>query len=270
MHIISQDRSLQPYFFGNSASQLLGIYHPPNTGDLNDKGVLLCYPIGHEYMRIHFTFRRLAQMLSDAGCHVLRFDYFGIGDSAGESRDGDVNLWKADINSAYLELQEISGVKRISLVGVRFGATLAALASSNGLHVNELVLWDPVVIGQKYIEELRAINNNLGGFFNKIGENDMFEELLGYPFPVSLHKGIKQINLLSLKQYSTRRIILITAENRKEYWELRNQFEANGNYFEHHVVSDTHEWGKPENFTKTILVNETLHKIKEVIAEDLK
>jgi len=207
-------------------------------------------------------------MLSDAGCHVFRFDYFGIGDSAGESGDGGVDRWKADICAAFQELKDISRATKISLVGVRFGATLAALTSVDLLSVNELVLWDPVVLGRKYIEELRAINDNLGDFFKTTRKNDNFEELMGYPFPPSLREGIEKINLLLLNQFKTNRIVLITSEEKKEYWDLRNQFEAKGNYVEHHIVSDTSKWETPEAYDQAVLVNETLHKIRDVIVEE--
>jgi len=266
--LITQDSSVQPYFFGSSASPLFGIYHPPNSGDLNDKAVLLCYPIGHEYMRIHFVYRRLARLLSDAGCHVFRFDYFGIGDSAGESGDGDVDRWKLDICSAAQELRDISRATKISLVGVRFGATLAALTSVDLLSVHELVLWDPVVSGRKYIEELRLINDNMGYFFKSTKQEDNFDELMGYPFPPGLRKGIEEINLTTIPKYKSTKIVLITSENKEVYLQLRNKFEADNIYFEHHSVSDAHEWGKPENFNKTVLVNETLHKIRAVIVEE--
>jgi pimeloyl-ACP methyl ester carboxylesterase len=266
--IIIQDRKLHPRFFGDPENPLFGVYHPPDTGYSNDRAVLLCYPIGHEYMMSHFAFRRLARLLSDAGCHVFRFDYYGTGDSSGDSSAGDVDRWKVDVCTAFQELKEIAGVKKIYIVGVRFGATLAALSSVDDLDVNKLILWDPVIVGQNYIEELRIINDKNRIYFNKTGSDENFEELVGFSFPARLRKKIKKINLMLIPKLNSPKIVLITSENKDEYSQLRNQFESHDSYFEHHIVSDAHEWGNPDNFEKNVLVNETLSKIKAVIMED--
>ncbi len=266
--VISRDRRLQPHFFGNPESPLFGIYHPPATKHMSEKGVLLCYPIGHEYMRIHFTFRRLARMLSDAGCHVFRFDYFGIGDSAGDGHEGDVGRWKDDIHMAFEQLKDISGAEKISIVGVRFGATLAALSAVDCSGISELVLWDPIINGKKYIEELRAINDNQKKVFKTTRNREHYEELIGYPFPKSLRSGIEKINLMLSSKFQVERIVFITSEDKREYVELYDLLRANEASYEQYQVSDTHEWSKPENYNKTVLVNETLYTIRTAIIEE--
>ena len=43
--------------------------------------------------------RRLADQLARTGAHVLRFDYFAIGDSAGATGDGNVKRLHDDIRA---------------------------------------------------------------------------------------------------------------------------------------------------------------------------
>ncbi len=74
-----------PLFFGDPARQLFGVYHPAAEGNAAERAVVLCAPSPQEYMPTHWAYRRLAALLAKAGVHVLRFDYFGMGDSAGAS-----------------------------------------------------------------------------------------------------------------------------------------------------------------------------------------
>jgi len=81
---------METFYFGESPKQLYGAYHPPR--DFNDRkvAVVLCYPIINEYLRAHRAFVRLATQLATEGFHVLRFDYFGCGDSYGDDDDGNL------------------------------------------------------------------------------------------------------------------------------------------------------------------------------------
>ena len=117
-------------------------------------------------MRSHWAFRRLSELLVSEGCHVLRFDYFGTGDSAGNCEEARLLNWVDDICTAYLELKEISGAREITLVGLRFGAVLAAKASVKNIKVKELILWDPVVNGKDYINGLKRMQEKLLVKFN--------------------------------------------------------------------------------------------------------
>ena len=145
---------MNPFFFGRSTRQLFGAYEPAirSTGD----GVVLCPPFGEEYLHAHGTYRLLARQLSAANLDVLRFDYFGTGDSAGEFEDADAEQWMSDIGTAIMELKDISQVSRIALVGLRYGGTLAALAARTRSDVDRLVLWDAIFDGPAYLTEIGA------------------------------------------------------------------------------------------------------------------
>ena len=119
--------------------------------------MLLCNPFGEEASRAHRTFRVLATQLERAGFAAMRFDYSGTGDSLGESADASIDDWIADVGIAAARLREASGASRIAIIGLRLGATLAALAAARGeARPRHLVLWDPVVDGATYLRELAA------------------------------------------------------------------------------------------------------------------
>lgn len=124
-------------------------------------------------MHSHRTVRQAAIQLAAVGFHVLRFDYFGTGDSAGDLTDASVATWEEDVRTALHELMAMSGAARVGLVGLRFGAMLAnRVAATEFAEVDQLLLWDPVVNGNAYLDEL---------FYNCDHDPEAFRELRGRP-----------------------------------------------------------------------------------------
>ncbi|WP_027211455.1 alpha/beta fold hydrolase [Burkholderia sp. WSM2232] len=120
-------------------------------------GVVLCHAFGYDALCTYRGMRRLAESLAERGIAVLRFDYPGTGDSAGDaSEPGRWRAWIDSIRQAVALLRQSTGVERVSLCGLRLGATLAALAAQELADVDGLVLLSPVLSGKNYQRELRA------------------------------------------------------------------------------------------------------------------
>jgi uncharacterized protein len=204
---------VEPLFFGTAGARLYGVHHPPEARPRRDLGVVLCHPAVQEYNRSHWAFRRLAVMLARSGFSVLRFDYRGTGDSAGDLEDAGVPGWCADIREAADELRGLSGVRRISLVGFRLGAALAALASTTGLDVQDLVLWEPAVDGREHLDDLRRIHRwklRLTSNAPRVGRS----ETLGYAMPSRLRAEIAGIDLDAVARCRAERVLVFAAEDR--------------------------------------------------------
>jgi uncharacterized protein len=108
--------------------------------------------------------------LVQAGFHVLRFDYFGTGDSYGDTGEGDLASWCGDIETAIEELREITGATKVNLAGLRLGANLSArVAAYRPKDVSKLVLWEPLTA-----EELAV-----GGFRHRVSPADGSQRLIG-------------------------------------------------------------------------------------------
>ena len=150
---------MEPLYFDQPANQKFGVYHPPRNSGGIEKAVLICSPLMQENIRAYRACQELATQLSYVGYHVLRFDYSGTGDSAGDITDQDLLAWREDINFASAELKEISGLDFISIIGIRMGATLAA--SCEIKQVDRLILWDPVVDGDDYLNNLKNIHRQI-------------------------------------------------------------------------------------------------------------
>ncbi len=252
---------MRPFYFGDSARPLYGAYEAAAGGRGGRGAVLLCYPFGAEYLRSHRAFRELAHRLSEAGIHALRFDYYGCGDSAGDSDQGTVEQWIDDIGSAFEELRESTGVARPSILGLRFGATLAALAASRGLAVDQLLLWAPIVDGRRYLDELSERHAALitsrprpAGYTM----DDPPSEALGTPLPATLRQGLAGIDLAALPSCSARRVMLLGNAGSGEIAPLRGRLEELGVPVEHSSLDLTPVWLKQDQLDRTLVPRQVI------------
>jgi uncharacterized protein len=149
---------MTPFQFGPPGRRLFGIHYRGAVAQagVRASAVLLCNPFGQEAVRSHRMFRLLSERLARAGHDVLRFDYYGTGDSMGDDLDGDLAGWAGDVHEADRELHVRSGSKRTVWIGMRLGAAVALRAAKNAPDgLARLVLWDPVLDGGRYLQHLR-------------------------------------------------------------------------------------------------------------------
>jgi pimeloyl-ACP methyl ester carboxylesterase len=217
---------MTPYHFGHGTRRLFGAYSPAQTGtgSAGRRAVVLCHPWGQEYLRAHRSLRQLATMLSGAGFHVLRFDYFGTGDSSGDMVDADLRGWVADIGTAMEEIRDTTGAARVGLVGLRLGAVLASMAAAQRpRQVESIVLWDPVVSGSEYRQELLDMQVwTPQGLVKPIARPDHAgggHEVVGFPLTAGMATEIDSIDLPSLVPALPARLLAVASRPHPS-WEL--------------------------------------------------
>jgi len=146
----------KPFYFGSGTNPLFGWYHSSNSR--TGMGIVICPPLGHEYVHSHRSLRHLADQLAMAGFPALRFDYHGSGDSSGLKEDADrIPAWLDSIREAIRMLKDVFGCVEIGLVGLRMGATLAGIIASE-CEVKSLVLWEPCARGRRFVREMKALH----------------------------------------------------------------------------------------------------------------
>lgn len=253
---------MKPLFLGSAERRLYGVYHPAARAGRH--AVLLCYPGVQEYSSAHWAFRRLAAMLARDGHHVLRFDYFGTGDSAGESADGNPSLWIDDVEQAAQELLDQSGARELSLVGMRLGASLALLACTRGLKARRLVLWEPVVKGLPYVRELEKLDERRNLILlhadRTRGRRD---ELLGHPFPPAVRRATEGIDLATSEGPKADATVIVTDRPTDEQRALQASLERNGKAASLKTVVDEAQDGRQEVRERAMLVGPALTAIAQ-------
>ena len=227
-----------PHYFGPADQRLFGCYHASAAAAPATVGALLCQPTGHEYMACYRTVRQTAVRLAQAGLPALRFDFYGSGDSAGDSSDGLPSRWLRDVTLAAGELQSRHR-GRTALVGLRLGATLAleSLQDAEPIETRALVLWDPVVDGAAYVEELTALQAERY-------ESASGGEVLGFPFTDRLRGELGRLNLLRVQRTAPRVLIVETVAS-AGIRTLAERLETLGAAVEHRVMAGTALWHEP-------------------------
>jgi hypothetical protein len=268
---------MTPYYFGDSKCPLFGCYLPPAGAAARDHGVLVCSPIAQEYVRAHWAVRQLSSALSRAGFHVFRFDYSAVGDSALPTSEATVARWREDVELAAEELRDNAGVRTLSLVGLRLGAALAVGAVTR-LRARDVVLWDPVVSGKRYLEELGGMHASLlkdpRRFAFSLGDEYRLrlapllpslsgptrsgsDELLGFAFPRVLRKEIAALDLPRAAAGAAKpppgRTVMVLSEDRDEYRELEQALRGAGHRLDVMRASTRGRWGELEEIENALL-----------------
>jgi pimeloyl-ACP methyl ester carboxylesterase len=230
---------MNPSFFGTSDRMLFGLYSPA-SGSRERQGAVICAPLMQEYVWTHRTCRALAQRLAQAGVDVLRFDYFGTGDSAGKSTEVSIDGSVEDTLAAIDELCDIAAVRKVRLIGLRLGAAIAARAAARSKRVHGLVLWDPVSDGRSLGEALHAMAMPIltpeGGV-----------EVEGFPFPARLQKELTQLSPAWF-QSAVPRVSLVVSEDLEEHRRLAKELTASGTEVAHALFPNEACWRAERDF----------------------
>lgn len=239
---------MNPFFFGRAPKTLFGVYHSPKASQARDVGVVLCYPFGQEYMRAHRAFRQLAMVLARAGFHVLRFDYSGTGDSSGEGLDVTLSDWIHDTTEAADELRETAEIDRVAFVGLRLGASVAAMAASGRDDVESVVLWDPAVRGQDYLDEILKERTDSHGHSRTSETVGGVVGTNGFPISSQLRTELENLDLVDVgaPSGSSGRLVVVSHE-RPEYERIGTRL-LDGVDLIHQLVPSDGDWNEVDDY----------------------
>lgn len=258
---------MEPFYFGPAASQLFGVFHPP-AGAEGGCAVLLCQPWGHEYIQFHRALQQLAALLAAAGFPVLRFDFRGCGDSDGEAESGGTDAWREDIAAAVGELERRAGTTRVALAGLRLGGSLAALAAAGRRDVEAVVLWDPVLSGRAYLEELTRSHVKMLRYAHVKTRPHGGREILGFALPDHLVDDLGHLDLLALTDKPAPRVLVVESNPNVQQEALRRHLAGLGATVAHQQYSNPHLWVWIEDFGKVHVPRRIIQAVVSWLSEE--
>jgi len=140
-----------------NGDRLFAAFHQP--ANQPSQAVVILHPLGEEKLWAHRVFVSLARDLAEAGIAVLRIDFRGEGDSDRSFEESDLETRIEDACRAIDFLRGISPLYReMTLLGLRFGAAVAAATARLRNDVTRLILWDPIVDGAAYMQSVLRLN----------------------------------------------------------------------------------------------------------------
>ena len=258
---------MNPVYFGRAPHSLFGVYHAPLAARSRRVGVVLCYPFGQEYMRAHRAFRQLALLLSKAGFHVFRFDYYGTGDSAGDASEASLEQWIADAGAAADELKDTAEVSRIAFVGLRLGAAVAALAAARREDVDQVVLWDPAVRGVDYLAEITEARTDSVGNSRLTVRGDGSVGVVGFPITPALSAELRKLDLLGVPAPRDSKRIVVASHERDAFTSLghpRNECSA----VQLAVVPSEGNWNEVDDYGGALIPVALIQSIVTHLAQE--
>ena len=136
--------------FESGGEPLHAVLHLP--AEAPNVTLVFSHPFAEEKKCAHRTMVEAARAFADAGFAVLRFDHRGCGDSPGAFGTYDLQHWREDIAQATDFAAREAGAP-VGLLGLRLGATLVAQVAEQRREIAGLVLWEPIIDGERYIKQ---------------------------------------------------------------------------------------------------------------------
>lgn len=262
-----------PMHFGDSRRRLYGVFHHPEKRAPRAPAVVLCNPFGEEAIRAFRIFRLLAERLAREGHPVLRFDYYGTGDSEGDCAETSLSGFAEDIATAQEEALDLGAASRVVLVGLKAGASAAALAAAK-TRPDGLVLWDPVVSGADYLESLKAshiafIARNFdmtpATAAMRAAARMRGREAMGFAIGDAMASELASFDLPATAAKGVQRVAVIGAG--EEEGDIVTAFEHAGAVATRLNATDSPEWNSDEAMNAFVIPAKTLDAIVATLGE---
>jgi alpha/beta superfamily hydrolase len=186
--------------FPVEGEDIFGVLHVPERTPA--PGAIMCHGFTGHKAETHRLFIAAARDFCQHGLAVLRFDFRGSGDSAGEFSEMTVSREIADAAAAleFLSARPEADARRLGVLGLSLGGCVAACLAGREPRLRALVLWAAVAHPKRIFDRLapefashQVIDMqgwSLGrGFLNDLQQLDPLREVQGYVGPSLLVHG---------------------------------------------------------------------------------
>lgn len=250
--------SMQHQLIGLSNKKIFVSIIPPKRNNLHE-AVLLCYPFGQEYMRAHKAFRQLANLLSRKGYTVMKFDYPGTGDSYGDGKYIGYHDWLEEAQSALNFLKSETQYNDIHIIGLRLGALVAAELARNNAFIKKLVLWDPFVSGDSYIQDCTTQLSD-----PTLESRDIWN-IHGYPLPEIFREQVTSSNIEKMSFSETVNITQALSHENEDSTIIHR---AHNNQVTQKVIGPASDWNYVDMIGSILMPTKLIQNIVSTLSNN--
>lgn len=267
----------EAFFLESNNTQLYTVFFCPEKTCSNNV-FMFCHPLFEEKKASHRVLVELARRLATENCASLMLDLSSCGDSAGGIRDFIPDKWDADIQSGINYLKKRFDNPEITLLGIRFGASLVVNSAAKNDNIKNLILIDPVIHGQAYLDEVlqqKYIREMMTFGESKSDVDAMTAELEktgqldidGVMVSSGFFNAVKKINLDKADLKSVRKILLIQQSPKESllpvYDALRKNCERNKIQLDLSLLKVPPFW-KAVDMAESAIISEEIQKWKKI------
>lgn len=146
---------IDPFFLDGPRGPLFCLYLAPEAREPLG-GILYIHPFAEEMHKSRRMAALQSRAFAAAGYAVLQVDLTGCGDSVGDFGDARWEIWQDDVGLSHAWLKN-QGIESITLWGLRTGASLAAEMARELTGIDHLILWQPVISGELFLNQFLRI-----------------------------------------------------------------------------------------------------------------
>jgi len=156
--------NIEQISFAGPLGTLRGLLHRPDS-DSPVPVIVLLHGFTGQHIEQDRLFVQMAHQLTAAGFAVLRFDFYGSGDSDGEFDEFTVETEVADAIAAldWLEQQPGLDMTRIGVLGLSLGGYVTALLAGREPRVKAVVFWNAVALPSEHFNDQAFLAEMVGG-----------------------------------------------------------------------------------------------------------
>ncbi len=133
------------FFLEKENKRIYCVEYLADHANNNKQGIVLCKPTWGERIRTHRIFTNLGRMLREEGFTVISFDYFGDGNSGGDTLDLNYHGMVGDAVAVSEYLSDQHGIDSLTLIGLRIGANCAIGAEPKLKQLRRMILFEPIL-----------------------------------------------------------------------------------------------------------------------------
>lgn len=259
-----------PFYFGDPPRVLFGLRHC--AGLMRKGDLLVCAPLLQEGIRCQRALWTLGQALASQGVETLRFDWYGSGDSHGNSRDIKVPGLVSDIALASNRLGGAHASTRNRMLALRSAALPLLLHAAASAAPVDVVLWAPVLDGRALVSSWREQHQrqlHAAGRFLKPPLAAQDDELLGFVLDDALLDALQALQTDQMTLPAGSRILLVQWQALPSTDQFMRRQTAAGVTVDCLQLDpqDEPDWDNPDHFETQIFPRRAVTRVATYLSE---